>query len=256
MIYHGTRPTKIDHRDYDFHKTFGTIVPPSFPNEGPQTQSQWMPDQEADGEPYGCTNYAQADLARNLTGMARMPADLEAVTHANALGGYDVRQSMLMAVKIGWFKSFYAVKRTGGLDWFDTFRFAQTSGVPEVRTLTIGTPWFLSWENAARAGQTIMPMPSMAELASVSTLPWHDHEYETWTLKTGQVLYRDKSWQGTGIGEGGYIYFDRATINVVMNIAGTCAFVGTNMDATPVRVDTTFLQWVLSHVWQLLGISY
>lgn len=261
-IKHGARPTRIKHTDFDFlmsHR-LGAVTPSDaqFDDEYFADAGLTMPNQMAtDTEftpptppmPEGCTDFAQADLSTDLTKVIHNPSVLEAVTHANALGGIDIRTSLDAAVSIGWIKQYFNCIAQGALDYFDTFRLAQVVGVSagENRSITWGTPWFPSWEKAALAGTTIMPMPSTAELQNVNALPWHDSKLDGWTSINGVLVYRDKSWQGNSIGAKGFLYFPREVVNMVMTIRGTVGFTPTNKPlSTPVTVNVTTLQWIIS----------
>src|SRR5436190_22775353 len=39
---------------------------------------------------------------------------------------------------------------------------------------------------------------------------------------------RNKSWQGTTVGDNGWLYFSREVVNVVMSIKGTVAYTASN----------------------------
>ena len=262
----GCRPTRIDHRDYDFiksHKLGATLA--QFQDEYLADANLTMPDQEtADTEftpptppmPYGCTDFAQADLATDLTKQIHNPNYLESMTHANEDGGCDIRTSLNAAVQMGWFKQYFNVTTSGLLDYFDSFRLAQLMGVNagENRSITWGTPWFSSWEQAAIAGQKVMPMPTDDELAAIrknsNAFNWHDSKLDGWTSINGVLVYRDKSWQGTTIG---FLYFPREVINMVMSLNGTAAFIPTLTPVTnPVTISLNTLQWILSVVQNML----
>lgn len=286
MIKSGTRPTKKDKRDLDLHKSFGNALGQvDFPTEFFTTKDPTRPDQNKGIGPFSCTNYAQWRLATNLGRIGITPPQLEAVTHANARGGIDIRESLLACIspsflhpeRLGWFKAFYNIQAKGIIDWFDAFRLAQISGLPEQRSLSWGTPWFPSWENAINGvlmqrnpdgtftllpnphgKQVVMPMPTDEELANArknsDLIPWHNSELDGWTPVHGPLTYRDESWQGEKIGEGGFVFFPREVINVVMSISGTVAYTGTNQ--TPENsqtVDMTVVGWIVSLIQNLLA---
>lgn len=262
---HGTRPCRIDHRDYSFHASFGSTGTPTFKDEYFADAGLTMPDQEQINTqynppipplPYGCTDYTTADITIDLNKRLYNPLDLENVTHANALGGYDIRDALNAARGLGWFKAFYNVKMTGFLDYFDSFRLAQVKGLDqgESRSITWGTPWFPSWESAIRAGKSIMPMPTTDELNNTKGLPWHDSKLDGWTTRNGIVVYRDKSLQGNQIGEGGFIFFPREVINMVAGLNGIEAFTPSNIPTNPVTISVTTLQWIVSFLRNLLHI--
>lgn len=284
----GTRPTNIDHRDRDFHRSFGSVVPQTFPQEYLCDAGLTMPDQESVNTffippvpplPYGCTDYTQSELATDLVLGKQVfnPQDIENITGANKNGGYDIRMSLLVAKALGWINGFYNIKTIAGLDYFDAFRLAQLVGAPEKRSISFGCPWFPSWEAAiqgniliqnsdgsftTRSGGdsiSIIPMPLPSELATISKNPlaygWHNSKLDGWKMFNNQLVYRDKSLQGKNIGDGGFIYFSRTVINVVMGIQGTVAFTATNNEPTNiVTIPVTYLQWIISIICNALGL--
>jgi len=231
----GLKRPNLKRTDYDLHPTFGTLAsvptfPPTYDTGG---QGFGLRDQNADGQPFGCTNYSQAELATDLTGIVRKPLDLEAATQANARGGYHIRDSLDAARKLGWFKWYFQINPTSVLDYFDAIRYAQLMGAPnhERRTVTLGTPWFASWQTAINAGKRIMPMPTPDELSAiarnVNAYGWHNWVIDGWAPYSGVVTLRAKSWQG----QRDPIYFPREVINVVMALKYTVAYTPTMLDA-------------------------
>lgn len=270
-ILHGARPNRISHRDYDFFKShkYAGVATTVFKDEYFADAGLTMPNQEVpDTEyvpptpsmPFGCTDFTQADLATDLTRIIHNPNDLEAVTHANAKGGYDVRASLDSGRSLGWFKQFFNIRTAGRLDYFDAFRVAQVLGINvwENRSITWGTPWFPSWEQAALHGTAIMPMPTFEELDAIrknaDAFSWHNSKLDGWTTRDGIPVYRNKSWQGNMVGDRGFIYFPREVINMVMTIPGTVAFTATAQGVdNPLRIDVTGLQWIVSVLRNLIS---
>jgi hypothetical protein len=294
MIKNGTYPNRVDHRDLDYIKSkhpriyAGVESLPNFPSEYLCDAGKTMPNQEIlDSSftppvapmPNGCTNETQADICTDLSNGTTIyrPDAVEAVTHANALGGIDIRTSLLALVNsLKWIKNFFNIRATGLIDFFDAFRLAIVSGDPEKRSVSWGTPWFASWEAAAQGNtfsvnadgsfrigaggtkQFVMPMPSPQELTMIAknpnAFPWHNSKLDGWVLVNGSPVLRDKSWQGTGVGQNGFIAFDRATINVVMGISGAVGYTGTmEGTATPQTIDVTIVQWIVSLVLNLFN---
>jgi hypothetical protein len=219
-----------------------------------------MPDQNAEGLPYGCTDYSQAELADDIAGRyACAPLTLEAVTHANALGGIDIRTSLKAALKLGWISAYFNVQSNRQLDFFDAIRLAMLSGAPEMRSVSWGCPWFIEWEQAAYPVDN--PSAIMPNVKSLSTsgVPWHNSVFVGWITIDGIPYLVNKSWQGTHVGVGGYLYFPREVVNNVMRISGTCAFTATNIPLDPVDIRTisvSTVQWIASLLRNLMSYSY
>lgn len=289
MIKSGARPLKFQHKANDYLKSFhpklamglhslsaelmektgAAQFPPEYlcdvgGNKHNQNIDDYSFDPVVTEQPEGCTNFATAGLATDLTNGATVfrPDDLEAVTHANARGGLDARTSMQIAMdKLGWFADIFDVIAGAGLDYFDTFRLAIFSGAPERRSISATFPWFPSWEQAALMGTFLMPMPTEQELAQLAANPkvfsWHEPKVDGWTTTPTGLVLRAESWQGTDCGVNGYIGYDRATINTVLAIRGTGGLTGTRMGiGNPQPVDATFMQWISSWIRNLMPYSY
>jgi len=292
----GAKPNKIDRRDRDFHKTFGTIgAYPTFPENYITDTGLWRPSQNAyepvfnnQPLPYGCTSYSSADVYNDMEEkLLGNPMTLEKVTNASARGGIDIREALKACLpkdslhpnRIGWFDAFYNVKAYQPLDYFDAFRYAQMSGVPEKRSISWGCPWFLSWQNAIYGNistknpdgsyyttgggerKIIMPMPTDEEFEQIKKDPnsmlWHNSVLCGWKTINGVPYYIDKSWQGKDIGDNGLIYFPREVINRVMAINGTVAYTASNIAFDEVKtIDTTPFQWIFSFIRTFLGLRY
>lgn len=276
MIRGGTKPNRLRLLDKDYIKSFHSELhagsrtlqqeleikcgAPQFPVEYLTDKTGWLPDQNAEGQPEGCTNYAQTKLARILGVVEATPQMAEQVTHANANGGMGILDSFdLIISKLGWFKARYIIQATGGLSFFEASKLAQISGLPEQRAISTVSPWFSSWEKAAQSGINLMPMPTAAELLQAHTnptsLPWHNYVCDGWSPNfpgyVGNTLYRLDSWQGPL----DYLYLDQATINVVMDLYGTAQAVATNNEAlSPTTISLPDWFWSLWHSW--LGFQY
>lgn len=265
-MVNGTKPTRLRMKDRDYIKSFhsqiyaGTAAYPQFPAEYLTDHTEWLPNQDTDGQPNGCTNYSSTKLARILGIVEATPQMLENVTHANALGGFGVLQSIDAArTVLKWFTWRYVIQTTGMLDFFDACRLAQVSGIPELRAISSGSPWFPSWENACLSGIKIMPMPTQDELNLVHTnpsaLPWHNYVLDGWSqnfpVSPGQLLYRGDSWQG----DIDYVYFPREVINVVFDLYGTVQVVPTNIGA-PTIASVPIPAWFASLLHSWFGFSY
>jgi hypothetical protein len=77
MILPGLDKIRPDHRDFDFHLSFGSPTSlPSFPLEYCTDLNLWMPSQNAMALPLGCTGFAGADAAADEDGVLYDPGDL------------------------------------------------------------------------------------------------------------------------------------------------------------------------------------
>ncbi len=252
MIKSGYKPRKFlwfpikDHRDFS-HKSFGSVQVP-FPPSYNTDDGLDMPNQDADGLPFGCTDETQSEVANDLMQKTvTLPWTIEEITHANALGGIDVRTSLKAAVGLGWFTGYFNIEALGGQDMFDAVRDAQVSGGTEKRSVSVGTKWFPEFEQVGVTG--LMPMPNFAG----TNFSWHNWKICGWQTIGDQVYLVGKSWQGPGYGDKGLVYFSRPLFNQLMAIGGSAAFTVTKGVLPPIQtISTTWLQWLISYAKNLL----
>lgn len=268
---HGTGPLSPDHRDYDLiktHKFAGSFKPPAFPEEYNTDPKLWCPDQSAyepifqnPPQPFGCTNYSQAEISADIDGVLKNPLTLDNVTHANANGGKDIRQSLLAARGLGWITWFFKVEPHRPLDAFDSIRYAMLCGGTEKRSVTIGTPWYEEFEGGIRnqdgtytLQELVDPILPAPYFVDPMTIPWHNHVIVGWKTINGSPYLVSKSWQGELYGDKGYVYFSRSLTNSLMAIPGTCAFVGTKsgdqsfIDDYMQRINLPFYKRIYSYL--------
>lgn len=258
MIRNGARPTKIDHRDWDYHKTFGSLKTVPFPPAYNTDAGLTMPNQDVENDyfvppvpplPFGCTDYATSELKGDLS-LTKVfdPEVIEEITHANANGGGDIRTSLLAGKSLGWFTGIFNIQAIGQ-DFFDAIRDAMVSGGTERRSVSIGTPWFPIFEEVSTSG--VLDMPNNLNTTGV---PWHNWKICGWETINDQVYLVGKSWQGATYGNKGLVYFSRPLINESMSIPGAVAFTATTGQLPPISTITvTFLQWLISYARNLLS---
>lgn len=226
-----------DHRDISYHRTFGSVAAPLADISYSYDAGFGMPDQNADGYPNGCTGYAQADVAQDFDRQAYLPP--YTYKHTLEMSGLpdgspcDIRVSMKSTTVYGVQRpgetteteaethrqgSYLNVDFVPGMDWFDSIRLALRKS-PN-RSLSLGTPWFPEWEATSATG-----IVTSLFTADPDSVPWHNHKFCGEVVIADVPYLVDKSWQGMNIGDKGWLYFDRATVNRVMAISGTECFV-------------------------------
>lgn len=268
---YGIKPHKPDHRSFDYLKThvFGAVGVPELPTTVDNDAHLWMPNQNAPEPifnnpawPYGCTDYGQTKLAINHDKKLYNPARLEAVTHANALGGYDMRKSFQAMIDGGMenkdgtitpcpFKQYFEVRAQGTLDWFDAFRTALFLGIGDSKTISTGQPWYQVYEQIGADGI----LPDVMDYTKISG--WHDAVVVGYTdtntsgqkIRGGELFLKIDSDQGVEYGDKGYCYMDRIHTNLVFNTYGTIALIGSPVYVANVfTIDLSWVQTVLSFV--------
>lgn len=245
MMLQGTGFTKKSHRDYS-HKSFGSIQVP-FPPEYNTDAGLAIPNQNAEGLPYGCTDETQSELSNDLIQQARYTAlGLEGVTHANQLGGFDIRQALIATRNLGWITGFFTIEAIGQ-DMFDAVRDAMASGGTEKRSVSVGSKWFPEFESVNATG--ILPIPNLNN----SNFTWHNWKVCGWKTIGDQVYLVGQSWQGPGYGDKGFHYVSRPLFNQLMAINGSVAFTATRGVLPPITtVSLSFFQFLLSYARYLL----
>lgn len=260
MIKGGAKPTQLDHRDYSAKSlTFGTTTP--FPSAYNTDAGLTMPNQDAPNPfftpplpplPYGCTDYATSELATDLFepksgAYVDNPLEVENITHANALGGADVRTALLTGKSLGWFTGIFNIQALDGQDMFDALRDAMASGGEEKRSVSVGTKWFEVFENTGTDG--IVPMPEFTD----PNFTWHNWKICGWETINDQVYLVGKTWQGPNYGNKGLAYFSRPLTNNLLAVPGSVAFTATSGTLPPIStISTTWLEWIISFARNLL----
>lgn len=255
----GTGPTQIDHRDYDFHRSFGSAVNalaslPDYTTDAGLT----MPNQNEINEqfsppvpalPYGCTSYTTSELAIDLGVPPTLvnPLLIENVTQANIRGGYDLRQALLVGVKLKLFTGIFNI-RAYGQDMFDAVRTAQVAGGTEKRSVAVGSEWEPIFEQVSNDGLLATP-----KNFNDPNITWHAWKICGQKTINGQLYLIGKSLQGPKYGFKGLCYFSRPLFNQLMSVPGSVAFTATRGELPPIQtISTTWLQWLISYARNLL----
>lgn len=265
---------KLDHRDRDYLKSFhpqivfGNATVPQFPDAFTTDAGLWMPNQDAVNpqfpssppEPNGCTNFTTMGLASDLDNKLYDPYVLEQITHANQLGGFDIRDSLMAAKTAGFISGFYNIQAYAPLDSFDAIRLAAFSGLPEKRSVSMGTPWYSDWQAAVETSKITMPTPATLDYTG---LPWHNWKVGGWETINGIPYLRATVWEGLMIGDQpvgdkGWLRFDRPTVNAVMTANKyTVAYTATHTTPTTVyKIDMNTMDIFISFLRTLTGLRY
>lgn len=248
----GLKKIRKDREDYDFLKShkFGGVAP-TLPDNFFTDAGLWIPNQDLPQPqfggipalPYGCTDYTQADLCADEDKELKNPMLLEAVTHANANGGADIRVALTAAKKIFGRTQYFNVRSSGIIDWFDAIRLATYSSQPEIRSVSIGIPWFPEFSQTPSSG--IMPTP----VFDVMDASWHNAKIAGWKTIGGSQYLVVKPWIGDQFADKGFCYMSRELCNALMNINGTGAFTLSEVPLGQVQtVSLSLLQDLVSRI--------
>lgn len=226
MITNGLRPIRFDHRDYDFHRTFGTIG--DLGTVLDVDAGLTMPDQESYNSifnfpalPFGCTGYTQSELCQDQDQTLYDPSFTYTKTllveNAQPGVGCDIRDSLNSTIVFGvrgkgeddtaaltHHRGQYFVVLQAP-DYFDGIRSAINTNFAMRRSVSIGSPWFPEWHNISADGIMPMPyLPTVSFLAGIfsalglntifgsyyNTLPWHNYKCSGYTTTNtkGQLI--------------------------------------------------------------------
>ena len=265
MILQGLKRIFPDHRDFDFHRSFGSPTTlPSFPPEYSTDAGFWMPSQNAMGAPYGCTGFSGADACSDEDGVQYDPLDLYRRTPPGLNDqGRDIRVMLGVTINQGlkrWLlteepnykrKAYFQVRGSGVIDQFDAIRLAMLSTRDEKRAVIAGIPWFQEFQAAGQDGVLKMPHD-----LGVSRATWHCIKIAGWTTINGVSYLMVKSWQGSDYGAGGWAYMSRELCNTLFAINGSAAFTVSKVaPGQIVTVDLGAVDLIISYVRHLLRLS-
>ncbi|MFN3658162.1 MAG: hypothetical protein ACK4UO_12975 [Pseudolabrys sp.] len=263
-IQHGLQPLTPDKRDkrYFFHRNFGAAKLSGLPDYFSCDAGLTMPNQHEDNAPTECTAYTVADLGTDQDGVLYSPDYTFAQTlrlqgaKPNQQGA-DLRMGLKSAIAFGllrkesapftakekgqefianWLvwpraleleaiknaKAAYYGCTTGPYDAFGNICSALWINRDKKMGAAIGTPWLPEWSRVGPDG--IIPPGAEISKHRAESLPWHAWKIAGWATFNGEPYLIGKTWQGPNVGDHGFLYFDRDTINRVLAVEGTGAF--------------------------------
>ena len=256
MIKNGVLPLTPDRRDRDFHKTFGAVT--VFHDSYNTNFNPDLPDQNADGLPYGCTGYTQAEICgdedkklydplytydkgRLVDGTEGQEVGVQLKTSLKTTIVYGVQEKGENNADNNRRGAYYNVTATS--DYFDGARSAMQKysnlwGKP--CSLSIASRWCLNFSSTGKTG--IVKMPT-AEQYSIYSL--HNWKVNGWETIDGVPYLICKSWQGKNVGDGGWLYFSREIYNKLIDDYFAGAFVLAPFTGNWMSVKLTTLEVIV-----------
>lgn len=251
MIPNGTRPLIIQPRRV-FHERFGSIASDTIPDFNVDTGLNGMPDQIVDGAPTECTGYTVADILTDVTKTVEDPdfsyaaaLYLEGISSGTA--GADFHLALQGAVAVGVLPSVlktFSAKNVGELyasAWTNYPDVQKKAALQYVQNgtynvlgngdafssilsalytgkigISVGTPWFFDWEENIQGGIVQTPNPENFQ-------NWHNWAIKGKKTINGIPYLMGKSWQGTRVGDNGWLYYSREAINTALAVQGSGA---------------------------------
>lgn len=290
----GVKPVKRHHRDISVHKTLrpkaGAMsaigMPADMPDEFDFDRGLSVPDQMKP-DPYfpipalpnGCTGETTAHSCGNTDGERYDPKYLYDWTrYMEGTSGQDVGCDIRMALKCpsvyglakrgegeneakGRLRGLYMnlLENRGGLDYFDAARagmWMQYKVTGQRRTASVVSPWFPEWQSF-NLNSAVLPKPVYG--GNPNDYLWHNWELCGFVMHGGVLAAKLLSWQGTEVGDGGFLYLERAAFNRVMSIQYTGAFLpGVPLDRKDAKQVGNALQvmyeTVIVYLRRIVGI--
>lgn len=251
----GTRPAKHLYRERKFHQLFGSTDPRLVPDFNVDSGLNGMPDQELDKAETECVGYTVSDLLTDITRVVKTPdfsfsAARRLINQEPGIDGTDFHAGMQGGVVFGGVAknmAQFSASQQGEKyvsDWnnwmavrvLQTIQGAQNSilnvlqdGVEPFDAIlsamytskigvSVGSPWFFEWSSDIGPGGVVR-VPSLQNDYS----SWHNYAIKGKKTINGIPTLAVKSWQGTRVGDNGWLYFDRATINAALSVQGSGA---------------------------------
>lgn len=266
-----------DHRDLDLIKSFGATSTEGLPRTYLVNTINDIPNQNADGLPFGCTAYSQCELASDQSGEEYDKREFYYSTPPGGFGGRDMRESLKQLTKRGpkklngtlvpWDGKYYSIFKQGIFDWFDAIRVGMYVVRNEKRAASIAVAWFPEWckpvfgsgENTVHVSDDgILPEPPLYVWTFATN---HNAVVAGWT-DTGIVHGRPlggtylavKSWQGTNVGDGGWVYMSRPIANKLFEMYYTEIFTASQVKPEQFfTIDLPAIDAIISYIRYLLG---
>lgn len=248
----GLKPIKKDHRDYSFHRTFGSITSEQFPETFNTDARLTNPNQNADGLPYGCTGYTQSELCQDEDKVVYSPRftyDAALTMEGQPEGvGCDIRDSLKSTIVYGvWTPgepkdeainhrrgAYYNVEKSHG-DWFDSIR---STIQLNKRSVSVGSYWYPSFMDTDQYGIVKAPHSYDPMFAAL-----HNYKIAGWDTINGIPYLKAKAWIGR------IVYFPREIINQILDNPNAGAFTLTPFNPQDTQqVVLTLYQTVISYL--------
>lgn len=263
-IQHGLKRIYPDHRRYSFPRTFGAIAPAQLPTEDFDYDPHLTtPDQNADGNPEECVVYTTKEVCQDedqtiytvdflkkkmmfMTGQLSGPYQLtDGLKTAIVYGVQEPDETTDTQAFQHHRGQYFQGERTNGLDFFDAIRSTLHLNRFERRSVSIGTLWMPEFENIGPDG--IVP-GDFAYNGNSDDYPGHNWKISGQKTINGIIYLIGKTWEGAKVGDKGFKYFPRNTINKALSIPYTGFFTVAKASQENIQVvELTILQQIVSY---------
>lgn len=263
----GLKPRRYkDHRRYSFPHTFGntTSLFAIDLDAGLTNPNQNIPDPVFGNPAYpnGCTAFTTTDIATDEDKVVYNPGFTytQTLLIANEPMGsactlqdsvkssivYGLEQKGENAEQALWHRrgSYFEVHPVFGQDYFDSLWSAMCL---KQKSISVGTPWFPELTNAVGG--------IVDDIQIRPTDDWHNWKACGVKIINGQPHLKVKAWTGLKLGDNGFYYFSRGTVNDLMAVKGTDALM--TQKASPANAQNVRLsvfEVLVSYYYRLLGL--
>ncbi len=257
-IRNGVQKVRPDQRDLSHHRTFGAIV--SFPDEYNVDAGFPIHDQNAEGMPNGCTGVTQSGICADQDKVAYKPqftyfkTQLMEGTEGQDVG-CDIRDSLKSTIVYGVQAvnettdleatthrrgAYYSVESVG--DMFDGIR----SALLKSGSVSMATAWFQEFESTQ--------IGVISDIFVGAPSSYHNWRVCGWKQINGVPYLIGETHQGINYGDMGFAYFSRATINKLLDMSGTGAFVLDKKVDNPANIQLSIYEVILSYLLRIRAI--
>ena len=292
-IKSGTKAAVQDRKDYSYNRTFGVVTPEQLPDEFSVDAGLWMPNQNADGNPYSCTAYSVCDVGSDQDGLLYSPAyayckNLFMQGLPPETNGSDLRPALKQPKIYGLLpnEDVPEILQGKGED-FTADQSNWPTGVDAIAGKLEhrkgsyfnvyddgGLDWYDAiksaiWMNRADKRGVILGTPwlwfsapqgflspNFVYNGDPRSVSWHAWNIKGWTMIDGKQYLIGKPWQGKEYGANGWVYVSRETINKVMPIRGAIAFTLADATAADIKsIQFGILGVIVDFIARLLRIK-
>lgn len=247
------RMSPLDQEDTEFCTAYGEATSSGY-EKGIQMSGEWQT--AAESEFIGTPITAGADPVPSM--MATTLNGSLPLISAPAGFSLDQKGPAFIANWLNWPKSLWTRASLylpgvpfyvdGPYDIFDNIRNAlwQAHLVGETGVVKAFGFWYESWNVEAVEKKGMLTPPSDSPISR------HRYNFIDWTTINGQLYLVAALTQGTGYGDGGFLYFDRATVDGAFQNA-TANGLGLYINRSTVSHMQQFLQWLRAIGYYLIA---
>lgn len=273
-IRNGAKPIVPNPKQISFPITFGTVHAADLPDFFSADAKLTMPDQVADGLPFGCTGYMTCELAVNEESMLFRPGfNYDRAREMADVAGQDVGVEIKTALKAATVYGLEMLNGAGdpldnrrapysevhphnGLDYFDSIRSAMLVAFQKdgkKHAVGVGTPWLPEWSQIGSDGI----IPSIYTYDGIPDhFNWHAYCFVACGIVQGELRLIAKTWQGFNYGNGGYSSYNREQVNKIFDEWGTGVFM--QLKAKPEdykRIQYTIIETAVGFIMRMLKLG-